>query len=71
MRASREFETWIGLGKNSVTVHLVIEFLCGAFLYVFFHKNVCIIERENKSGLLLLKERAINCVFLGKNKKDA
>lgn len=38
---------------------------------MFSSIKMCIIERENKSGLLLLIERAINCVFLGKKKKDA
>lgn len=70
---SREFETWIGLGKNSLTFHLVIDILCGVFLYVCFQWDVYTIKKkgkkEKKSGLLLLNKRVINCAFKKKERK--
>lgn len=35
---------------EKLSVHLVIDFLCVVFLYVFFHGDVCTRKRERKGG---------------------
>lgn len=38
-KISREAEARIELGEK-LSVHLVVDILCGVFLYVFFHGDV-------------------------------